>query len=208
MFLLGGILEVSSAAESKLFTQLMSIKAQDADLSTVPPQAIDGLKKEFRDVSTGTVKGDDIRAKIYLLRFGDTGTIEEMTRVFEKYTNSDAWEEIPFYFERARQPLLIGQLAASLSASSEKNHSRSDGLEATVVPPRPTAAAILILKTISPSEEFSKELRDWAEAMLLRSYDQGFVKTMQSWWDANRDLYEKRQYDQLRPQAFLAGERK
>jgi hypothetical protein len=203
IFLLCGILEVASAAESELFTQLMSIKAQDADLSTVPPQAIDGLKKEFRDVAEQKKPGDYIRARIYLLRFGDIATIDQLVREFEAYDSRTSWDMVPFYVERAKQPLLIGWLASSLYVQPQEGTAGLVDTSCSVkilIPPRRTFAASLILETIRESSEFSQELKIWAGEMRPRIYAEDGIRAMISWWEANRDAFQKRRYDLVQPQ--------
>lgn len=202
LFLLALSQFVCAESDSDLFTALMAVKAQDADMSKISQQQKISLIGLLKDVVSGKIENDNTRARIYLLRLGDAQTIRELAEQFREYKNDRAWTQVPFYVERAKQPLLIEEFAKDLAQSPDKGLSGSIGDPNQVmvlVPPEPNYAGGLILKTIMVSEEFQPEVKEWARKQYLLHFQTDFLLMMRKWWEQNKAAFEAKEYGKVMP---------
>ncbi|PAW77290.1 MAG: hypothetical protein B9S32_12370 [Verrucomicrobia bacterium Tous-C9LFEB] len=197
------VLTLSAESTDTLVQKIIARDTANADLSVITDENRQKIVEIARNVVLRKVEGNYVGAQILLLRLGDAQTIKELQTLFSEYKGKEAWQEVPFYVERARQPLLVEAFSSSLYSPLDQGVKGIVGgvktEVVTLVPPKPVMAGALIISTIRQSKEFSPELKAWAKEMAHNLDEADFISKMRLWWEQNKERFVTLKFKEVEP---------
>lgn len=198
---MGFALPRAMGERSALFNQIMGPPASEADLSIIPPDKLEALKRELRDSAQHELGSGDDRSSLYLnpgpatllVRLGDSQMIEFLSGSY--FTNPSGAVKVCDIAEAAGRPQVIPAFAKYLYYPPT-----SGGVSGgdVVIFPTVDCARLLICRTIRKSPEFSPRLKDWTKTMEYK-FGPDVRRGMQLWWEHNQDHFKAAEYDKVEP---------
>jgi len=176
--------------------------SQKVDLSIVTPANREAAVGLLRDIATrkvnqiGTILPNYLGAEIVLLRLADPPTMKRITDEYRRGNITKAEN-----MEWAAQGALIPYLAADFFLEDgDKGTVIKSGFEGIRVLPPSVYSALVSVRVIAESKQFSPETRAWAEQAKRKHYPYtDFRSTMRQWWKQNEAHFSAGDYQAVRP---------
>jgi len=202
MIFAGVLTPLASGDETLDIVLRLSENAQREDLSIVTSANREEVVGLLRDIATrkvnkiGTILPNYLGSEIVLLRLADPVTMKRITDQFRR-GNLDKGENIEWGAQGAVIPYLAPDFFLD---DGDKSTILRSGFEGVRVLPPSVYSALVSVRVIAESKQFSPETRAWAGEARRKHYPYtDFRSTMRQWWKQNEAHFTAGDYRAVRP---------